>query len=810
MANIKVDLNNKKIILDEELRSRIEYMYKCYSVINENEFEKIKSNEMKLSDFNSMMHGFIEYIKIIYGIISKSGNENIKSSILDEELRLNIVKECEECLSIFPNNEYSFRIFNKDGNVDIDGLETLINLLYKIHSDEKKIYLIRDLKLAKDDCIIDLKYFLDDKSIESFNNEYTKASEQKNIERMKELLETAQSLILKEWEKYGSINDDMNDDNFRFIGHSTSFTDYDSKFRSRYVSCSLFDQDINDTFHSGFGFIMAPKNIIGADKEDMQVYNDAIDEEHTLYYSSVKRIHHPKRILEECKKEKEENLKNKVDRKVYSEVFIDGFTPVGIFCFTNGTKGLNGNYQNALKLQEHFPDLKIRTFDTMKHKKGTDLDKAKIKLISSLYYEKTKNMTELDSKSLPLYSIFLEKFEELKNKDNYTEEDIMNLFNQNIELISLSYKSPDDLFSGRYNDEEIEFILDKNINYGIYFMLNGDISLSRIEDLKKLVKYKDKVGKYYDGISEFLDLISKVDVTNEMIEKFKKEKPLTFDKMNKQLLSVLSIQLNEQKNNALDTLSNLKNKYQSLYTEYETREELERQNEFYYKIELNKYWYKHLKLELEEIKEAISNCDKDEEKKLKRKEEIEQELEKLTLNQNITTRYEETEDYLTIQNRMNALRVEQISLKKHPLKNRKAIKNIGSEIQSLNIKSSQNKSQFGDNRRYNDLSREVKESTLKSELRLIDDDLKLIISIREKNKHELDIVNKKIFDFFGCHSLEEAYKLIEEAKEFSENYSYDNKFYLDEIKKQLEDLQKQISAQENNIQKLDEIVPIIK
>ena len=54
------------------------------------------------------------------------------------------------------------------------------------------------------------------------------------------------------------------------------------------------------------------------------------------------------------------------------------------FCFTNGAKNYDYNYESAYELQKNFPNLEVHTFDVMKHKTGKELETFKLELVDSL------------------------------------------------------------------------------------------------------------------------------------------------------------------------------------------------------------------------------------------------------------------------------------------------------------------------------------------------------------------------------------------------------------------------------------------
>lgn len=83
--------------------------------------------------------------------------------------------------------------------------------------------------------------------------------------------------------------------------------------------------------------------------------------------------------------------------------------------------------------------------------------------------------------------------------------------------------------------------------------------------------YKDNLNKYYDGLSEFVDLLFKVDINDKLIENIMKETPLNFYKMSKCILNNLANSLDDKQNVAETNLEELKNRYHNLTEEQKFR-----------------------------------------------------------------------------------------------------------------------------------------------------------------------------------------------------------------------------------------------
>ena len=770
--NIRIDLENKEVHLSNDMNTKIRNLIKRYSFSNK-VIDNLNNNIIDYNTFICILENIIRYTKIICDISVNRDNRTQLDHKLDEELKDICQKYLEQYVSkniiyIYKNN---------------DDIENLINLSYEIKNKNNQIYLLRDLIRAKEDYIKDMKYFMNEESINNFNNEYSNAIEAKDTNKMLEMLKQVQKLILKEWENYTMEIDNMTDENFCFLGHSTSTTEYKGEFNSKYVSCSLLTQNVYETYRSGFGFIVKPTNIVGASSSDMYVNNNSLDEEDLLSYSSISQIHHPKRIIDECKEQKEENIKNNSLKKVYNEVVIDGFEPIGIFCFTNGTKNLDRNYKSAIELQKKFPNLKIKFLDMMKIKKEKELENMQLYLINYLSKKLLSNNYDIKQDNLPRYKLFLQKFEGLKKLDNYTEEEIENLFKYNASLLSIFHNDPDNLFKNNYNDEEIKYILGNNILYNIDFILKGDITIYSLQKLKEQEKNKDKLNKYYDGLGEFVSLLSKVDIDNEIIEEIKKDIPINFYKMSKCLLNKIS-----KKEKVIESeIDKLKKEYQDLIKEQEERLKLEEQEKIYHQIILNEGWYKILENDFNYLTNIINENNQKIETLLIDKENIENQINNIEKdNEEIINNY---------QNKINNLKEKQSKLRKHSILNFIKIRKNNNEINKIeNEKNNTNKN----------INNNTNIQLLKIQLQNIEFELTNIKERKNNPEQELNNINNKIYKYFKCNSFEEVATKIKESKEFLEKYDYSNKYILKEIERKIEKIENEILDKENLIEDIKE------
>ena len=469
-------------------------------------------------------------------------------------------------------------------------LKEFIELSKDMEQKERKMYEIRDLMAAKEDIAKNLKYFVDEARINEFEERYATALSLRNIEEMKQILHEIQQLILQHWKDYVTGFDSFKPGGkFRFICHSTNTTNYNGEFHTRFVSTSLLTEEEYGTYQSGYGFIFPPQNIVGANSKDLYVYNSAEGTEN-LRYSSLIKLDTPERLVDECKELLEENKRDNVIRPVYNEVVIDGFNPIGIFCLTDGSKELNSNYRNAVILKEKFPNLKFVEIDTTYYK-NNDLQETKRNLFSNILQkisEKDPNFstlsyreqdldTEVPDDMIPRYEYFWNKFMELKQKGNYSEDDIVNLFMHNKRLVH-QYETKK---FEQYDDDELKCILLSNYNLHISEILDGHLTLFGLDKTYYYlcgVKDRKRLDNIIPGLETFLEIYGMAHLTDANIDSLKQCK--SFKELNQGLLNIIrSNQLvqKQERNELLAQITDTRLKIEQYENELASKQEQRRE-----------------------------------------------------------------------------------------------------------------------------------------------------------------------------------------------------------------------------------------
>lgn len=621
------------------------------------------------------------------------------------------------------------------------------------------IFKLRDLKLAKGMYLEDLKYYKTPEEISEWSNRFDKAYEERNIDIMKSILEEVRQSNKEEWIKY--VND-SNGDDFAFIGHSVcgNTEDLRGKHRSKYISTSYFNSEFNTTFQFRYGYIMPASQIMSARPYDTYTDNTALDEEDALRGTSVPVVSHPLNVINTMRKHREENEnskdESKINAKVYSELVFDKFEPIGIFCFTNGLKGLDPDYELAEKLHENSPGLPYKVIDALKYKKGHELINMKLDMINTLKreYEKKLNVDpyhfyNYKEKDLSSFDLFFSDLEKLKQKDDYTADDVMNIYEKNRNLLVTSQYELFEFSLQNYTNEEMKYVFDKGYYFNIESILNGTAGIVTVNNLSKLAslrnneKFKDIANKYYPGLLEFSQLVNKMPLTEEMYNELKKN-PISFTSMNRYLYSLVKAKLDAETNLIKTKLDSKKIKLEEFLNKKEILEQEAEKYKKYREIESSEFMLGIIERNLDESNKELDKLNKEKDYYQNEKDQMSEEYSKLSEKDKIAKELEE----------------ELILLSRHPLINRRKISEIKKKLFEIPGEEKANNIQ---NLRVDMNKLELDISILDIELTDVENRIQMT---NDFTKGYYDRLNSD----FGTTDISEAKQLVSEAKKFIEQY----------------------------------------
>lgn len=500
------------------------------------------------------------------------------------------------------------------------------------------------------------------------------------------------------------------------------------------------------------------------------------------------------------------NEHDDIKNKVYNEVIKEGFHPIALFCFTNGAKNLDINYQRVHELQKSYPDLKVYSFDIMKRKAGTKLDKMKLDLINCLNQKIVKSVYTITQENLFRYDYFFAEFCKLKEKGEYSEEDIESIFQKNLQLLSYIDNPPENVFNGKYTEDEIKYILGKNVRYNIDYILSnqGKIRGFSLSNLKELLPYKNKLNDYYDGLSEFVELVSTMEITDDDVHKIQKQGPITFRAILKYYAEQLLPILQDTEEQMKYKLSKDKKQYSELVKEKKFRENIEKEYQVYSGIYFNSWTATIIKRDYQEVCTDIDINQKEQKRLEKQYEQSQNQLENLLHEREklSSLHYEDTEEYHDGVVKIAIIEKEIEVLNKHPLIYRRKIKDNRAKVESMRSIQKDAKKAYSTSR--------------KSTISKVDVDIQMIQgnmeSVKEQQNHrqtmqvilqeQLQNIQSNIYETFHCHSITEIDTMIEKAEVIVQHYDHLNSFYLSRISSEIEAMNGQICEQERMIHEL--------
>ncbi len=599
MSSIKIISENIKYRIKYTVRLSKSIITNIYTILKkynsyiplelENKLNEDKEfYDLSVNEFATLFEKLIDHARSCL-VTSNDVTLDTKTN----EQYLNTVSKFENALSSVKDaNSISDALIYSYLDSEID-IEPIINYAIEINNYKFLCYKARDLVNAKDNLLENLKYLSSSDEINKINVEYEQALNDLDIDKMEKILNYINMVITNHWHEFITKPEDIedaikNNKPIYFLGHSTNSTEFKTPFHSRFVSNSLLTNDLTDTYHGGYGFIIAPVNIVGAKSKDMHVDNDAQDVENIAFYSSIPLIDTPEKIIKECLDLKKENKKHKIDCKVYSEIVTDGFNPIGIFCITDGSKTLNSNYTNALKLHKSFSNLPFVEIDkTLLTNDNLEncshlIDVIMDKLDNHDYYISTHRDLR--------FRLFWEKFMALKKQGDYTEEDILKIYKENEEYITMTNFK--DLDKKGYNDKTLKYILLKNFYTNIEYIFKREIYNPKIYEflynsLKDLPT--DFLNNIIPNLGDFIKLYSVIKVDSEMVFAINNLDTINFKNINKVLLNKIAAkQMNMQTSlqQMLETEKSLEQKLaetQNLANSYQTAKKI-KESQYQYKL----------------------------------------------------------------------------------------------------------------------------------------------------------------------------------------------------------------------------------
>lgn len=243
-------------------------------------------------------------------------------------------------------------------NKKTDSLEKAIRLQCALKKDQEDLFLLRDLLVGRDELLEDMRYVCTEEEFDYFRT-YLKNTSY-DIDNLKVVLKVCKEKVLKNWQQELTDISTYHTNEakpFSLLCHSVLNSTFEGEeFYTKYVSTSLLTEQLWDTYSRGFGYILSPEHIVAASSKDLYASNYAQTDDKLFFHTKVAPIYSKKRIEKECLMRKQISRCNFKKTKVYSEILIKGFQPIGIFCITDGSK-MDYNFKSAMRLKEQIDSI---------------------------------------------------------------------------------------------------------------------------------------------------------------------------------------------------------------------------------------------------------------------------------------------------------------------------------------------------------------------------------------------------------------------------------------------------------------------
>lgn len=455
-------LNNSQVIIEQELyKDMCKYINKPFEYIEEYDQNNFL---VELELFQNYYSRLNDYIDKKYNILKKivEKNSNIDFSFIENKYNDYIEQR-------FTLIRQKFHFEKNDDKYDIP-LEKAIEICGVIDD-----YIAAPILIEQIGNKIDKLESLDKNnvSVSSIKNAYNNLCRNKSKLIDFEKLEERINILFKDTyiNNLNDLSKIQNSNTFSYIFVDMSHQDLMNIYDESIIKGSVINEKNLDKF--SYGFIVDPTSII-----------------------RVKDINGNYPLFSEINYE-------------YNSVDLNKLHPIAIYAISDGSKTMNPNYNNALKLAEkHMEKLPFYDIDSTKYTSKDNLEEIKNSLIKNLLDDKGITLSKTDNYNQ--FNYFFEEYMKLKSS-NYDETSIRNLFDFCFNLIySSTYKDVSRLFSGLYDYKEIKEVLEQNIyhreNIFRYKIVNSKMLINFAYKYKHVINNSD-LQRIYPGIDIIISKI---------------------------------------------------------------------------------------------------------------------------------------------------------------------------------------------------------------------------------------------------------------------------------------------------------------
>lgn len=301
-------------------------------------------------------------------------------------------------------------------------------------------------------------------------------------------------------------------------------------FRDKYMSTSIITNNAMGLYgRANYGLIIKPKHIVSANYKDSYTLNGREDEEN-LFNIRRPPLMLPQEIEEVCMRQTIEangELLNYEKTPIYPEIVVDDYEIEGMYYISNGEHELARNYDRAKKMAEE-RGLPLIERDISKYRAEHGLEAMTEITKRSLCGDILRRCCEGDKELQEAYNThyqsfvdthfqeFYEQYVRLKEKGDYSKDDILKVFSE-IARDDIHFQKIQQNVEEMYlTDEEKEQL-----------RLEREYGINNISDRKNLQQRLDKIvsdGIFYGADIQDPDKAKKFEEIKKVIPQFEEFK----------------------------------------------------------------------------------------------------------------------------------------------------------------------------------------------------------------------------------------------------------------------------------------------
>ena len=523
-----------------------------------------EKNKKRIQKFIKQEIGFYGYEQDIElleqnGQLTEELARKVFTGIMNEAHRTRTMLEPEEDSEFREEIEEAFARYDKipktehleeygfyDGvynHMELDDIYSNMQIAFELRELDNKYYGCRDLRNIAETVINSIdgieKYQIEvqpeaKEELQRIQEELRTllSAEKTDIQGIQERIELYNGHATNIWNDYLTDIGDIENSQYRWIIHNLTKGELECDFRNKYMSTSLMTNNAMGRYgNSDYGLIIKPKHIVCASYRDTYTLNTRDDEENLFNIRPPLML--PQEIEDICIQQTiEENgeMLNYETTPIYSELVVDEFEIEGVYYISYGEHELAKDYERAKKVADE-RGLPLIERDISKYRAEHGLEpmtaKAKMNLCRNILWKCCAGDRELEQAYSQFakgfiksnFKDFYEKFMQLKEKPEFSKEDILRVFadvargdidfgkiSQNIDEMYLSEEQKETIQAmqeyGLTDIQDVQTLqqrLEKCISDGIFYGADqqNPEKMKRFETIKKVIPQYEEIKTVY-------------------------------------------------------------------------------------------------------------------------------------------------------------------------------------------------------------------------------------------------------------------------------------------------------------------------